>query len=286
MHCFIFILAFNTAFNTVIFIQAYRNDDTFIGDDIQAYEVEQILYALLLASPGEITNDQNAFNDEDTGCYMAFVEQPPITPTCTIYMIGLSSTEYSARWGQRWLSYGLVAKLIELIEDTQEVEYGDTLLQLPDGQQWFDSWWGRAQSVLPTVLPMLLPQTQSITTRPAFPYLSSLAMTKQDVETFIRRIDEWYGNTNQQALNGALESITYLSALLNNKARERNKRSREAPTSEDEALREAVALQETGATTSGLSVPWREGCITTSTLATGYPHEQAAEVARTSSNCA
>ena len=189
---------FKTIFDTVILIQAYRDDGMFIGHDIQVYEVEQILYALLLVSPGEITDEHDVVNDEDLSHYLAFVDQPTAVPYCSFYIIGLSSTEFSARWGRRWLSYGLVAKLIELVEDKQEVEYGEALLQVPDDQQGFDSWWESVQSILPNALPILLPQTKSVITRPTFMASvrvpSSLAMTMRHVEALRQQADEWYGD--------------------------------------------------------------------------------------------
>src|SRR5438876_2290249 len=36
--------------------------------------------------------------------------------------MGVSSLEYSARWGARWLDYGLVAKIINIMHDSREVE--------------------------------------------------------------------------------------------------------------------------------------------------------------------
>lgn len=239
---------FETAFDTVILIQAYRDDETFIGHDIQAYEVEQILYALLLASPGEISEGQNDIDDENPGRYLAFVEQPAIAPACTIYMIGVSSTEYSARWGKRWLSYGLVVRLIELIEDKQEIEYEDTLLQLPGGAQWYDIWWAQVQNTLLNALPILLPPTG-----PAMAGLFSPARVQQTIsltatlshlETLHGQMEAWYSEATRQTLQTALESIIHLPAVVKSKMRDQNKAGWEELTPENEALRNTVTLQE------------------------------------------
>src|SRR5581483_8053913 len=42
-----------------------------------------------------------------------------------IFIVGISSLEYSARWGARWLDYGLVAKIIEVIHEDDVINRGD-----------------------------------------------------------------------------------------------------------------------------------------------------------------
>src|SRR5438270_533769 len=74
--------------------------------------------------------------------------------------------------------------------------------------------------------------------------VTSLSMTMRHLETLRQQANAWYDETTQQTINATLESITYLPALIKNKARDRNKRSREALTPEDKALRDTIALQE------------------------------------------
>jgi hypothetical protein len=66
------------------------------------------------------------------------------------------------------------------------------------------------------------------------------------VETLYQQAETWYGDAAQQMLQSAAESISYLQSIINNKIRDRNKRSQEGLTPEDEALSNIVMLQEQG----------------------------------------
>lgn len=236
---------FKRAFDIMILIQEHRDDGTQLYNEYQAYAVEQILYGLLLASPGEIADEQNTIDDEDLGQHLMRYEEEEAAFSCIIYSIGISSIAYSARWGQRWISYGLTTKLIDLIEDTQEAANSETLLKEPGKEQsWLDEWQDRALAVLPGTLPVLLPELADAFQRPTFADAPALGKTLEYLQHLPQQTEQWYGAAAQLEFTDAIEQIAHLPELIANSVRERNKRSREVRTPADDALYATVALQD------------------------------------------
>lgn len=236
---------FKRAFDIMILIQEHRDDGTQLYNEYQAYAVEQILYGLLLASPGEIADEQNTIDDEDLGQHLTRYGEEEATFSCIIYSIGISSIAYSARWGQRWLSYGLTTKLIDLIEDTQEATNSEALLREPGKERsWLDEWQHNALEVLPGALPVLLPELAVVFRRPAFADAPAPGKTLEYLQHLPQQAEQWYSAAAQQQFTDAIEQIAHLPELIANNVRERNKRSREARTPADDALYATVALQD------------------------------------------
>jgi hypothetical protein len=153
-----------TVFDMLIFIQSYRDDDVPIKPDAQSHEMELILYTLLLVPPEQL--DMDYFEEQDVTRHIMRTQEYEIPPTpCPIYMLGISSTEYSGRGGTRWLNYGLVEKIIEILQTPSKVEQGKILLHYGDDRKnWLNEWWSRLEAIALRVLPVLLPETRVLDT--------------------------------------------------------------------------------------------------------------------------
>src|SRR6266700_1491913 len=88
------------ALDGLFLMHTYGDDEAYIGGDIQAYQVELILYVLLLLSlEGLVVADQEMVAEQSVSPYVfADKEIEHITLPWPLYLIGISSLEYSARW--------------------------------------------------------------------------------------------------------------------------------------------------------------------------------------------
>jgi hypothetical protein len=140
------------ALDAVILLHTYSDDEAYIGGDIQSYQVEQILYTLLLISLESLSgSEQSVLGDQDLIPYTsedAYTYQMPLLPW-PIFMIGISSLEYSARWAGRWLDYGLVATIIDVMRAAEEVDAEDILDDLrKDVREKFDKWLQKVRRIV------------------------------------------------------------------------------------------------------------------------------------------
>src|SRR5205823_8237458 len=132
-----------------------------IGGDIQSYQVELILYTLLLLSLENLTQlEQDTLENQSLSLYVyneKILDQ--LALPWPIFMIGISSLEYSARWGGRWLDYGLVAKIIEIMHETEEVDREDELGELREEvQKKFENWLQEVNDMVTGDFTMVIPR--------------------------------------------------------------------------------------------------------------------------------
>ncbi len=142
-----------TALDTVILLQTYRDDDGYIDEEAQIYQAELLLYTLLLHWPESL---EQRIDDMLSDA----LDGKKTLPRST-YIVGISAFEYSARWGVRWLDYGLAAKIIEILSDSQEVQREDKQLQF-EVETWWKDWWQRLQAIVPASLTMVLSTLQAL----------------------------------------------------------------------------------------------------------------------------
>ena len=213
------------ALDSIILMHTYGDDEAFIEGDIQSYQVELLLYVLLLLSSDgiaeaelDIVNEQQAIAlYEFDGDGQSEATRPP----WAMYMMGISSLEYSARWGERWLDYGLVANLIALLYDAKNVEEEQKLGRLRlEVQEKLGAWQQSVYSVIPDMLTTVIPELQVLDELQG--YLSTPIFRKktsvtapQELQAFSQTIDQCYmGNGN--TLEKALASTTLLPLYLTN----------------------------------------------------------------------
>ncbi|HVB20681.1 MAG TPA: hypothetical protein VNG51_01870 [Ktedonobacteraceae bacterium] len=194
-----------TALDMVILLQEYRDDAAYIGGEEQIYQAELILYTLLLHWPEVLTTDgQGAWYDLDG------IQDLP-WPT---YTIGIAAMEYSARWGARWLDYGLTARALELMRDVRKVD--DELKALRFSVQgWFDAWWGAVKGAVPTILVGTTPdieglaQLENAARRSPFRSGSPL-QAQSELQRFTSEVHQLYAPSGSVTLQRVIDSAPFI----------------------------------------------------------------------------
>ena len=243
-----------TKFDMIILIQKYRNDDTYIGEGIQTYEVDLVLYTLLLVSSEQLSDAWNGADEQDMSYYVTHIDQElEKVPPTPIYMLGLAVTEYSARWGRRWLDYGLASQIISTLRSTTNIGSDDSLLRfsLLDKRNWFDEWWAEAQVILPESLDELLPAMKPLGEMQRSVLSLSfqgnpLSTTMQPVQAYCEQLDEDYKKLEQPSSTRAIEASRQpelLSEMLRSEQFIRDRQTIQPDQSPDTSLEGVLMLQ-------------------------------------------
>ncbi len=194
-----------TALDMVILVQTYRDDGAYIGGETQIYQVELILYTLVLHWPELFMKTDWETRDDPDG------KQVLPWPT---YTIGISALEYSARWAARWLNYGLTCKALELMRDVRKVDR-ETLVLRSSIRQWFDDWWGAVQEVVPNVLYGFVPgidgldRLQSLARSSPF-RSGSLRRAQGELQHFSDEVRQLYASSGSVTLQRTLDDAPFM----------------------------------------------------------------------------
>lgn len=156
--------------DSLILTENYSEEAARIAGSLQAYVAELMLYVLLLIPPfGTATDDQQeepANGDQKNG------EQKIALPLHT-YIVGLAAIEYSARWGKRWLNFGLARDVVNLLRQRPANASREKLAQADIVSIWFHDWCERVRETIPEGVPG---------TAEATPALDGLHRTRQAVD--------------------------------------------------------------------------------------------------------
>jgi hypothetical protein len=209
-----------SSLDAVILIHTYGDDEAYLGQDIQAYQVESILYMLLLLSlEGFSEADQEMIGNRHLSTFMYSDEYgSSASVPWPIYMMGISSLEYSARWGARWLDYGLVAKILRIMQETGEVYQEERLGRLRRAvQDKFSKWLQEVKKVVPELLTGAIPEFQIFDEFREYIGNSSFYgkrdISLQDYDTFCQGVLRLYtGDTN--TLESALDASSFIFRQL------------------------------------------------------------------------
>jgi hypothetical protein len=216
-----------TALDTVILIQEYRDDAAYIGGEAQIYQAELILYTLLLHWPEILKTDaQNALYHLDE------VQNLP-WPT---YTMGIAALEYSARWGARWLDYGLAVRALEMIRDVKKVDNEQKALR-PGVQCWFDAWLTEVQAVVPRVLNGTVLDIEGLALLQRFasrsPFRSnSLRQAQGELQRYTDEVRQLYAPAGPATLQLVIDSAPFMLDQVRQSANDpvRNAELQEAST--------------------------------------------------------
>jgi len=215
-----------TALDTVILIQEYRDDAAYIGGEAQIYQAELILYTLLLHWPEILKTDaQNAWYDPDG------VQNLP-WPT---YTLGIAALEYSARWGARWLDYGLTARALEMMRDVKKADSELKALR-PGVQGWFTAWWEEVQAVVPNVLHGAVLDIEGLTLLEGYasssPFRSnSLRQAQGELQKITEGVRKLYAPSGSATLQRVIDGAPFMLDQIRQSANDpgRKQEPQEAP---------------------------------------------------------
>ena len=203
-----------TPFDMVIPLCAYRDDEGFVGNDAQIYELELILYTLLLV-PESLAMLNQEMRDKYLDDYLTHGDLDEVQPSplhSEVCMLGIASLKYSANWARRWLDYGLVKKLLQTVLEPETV--GDkSSLCLPDGRDWLESWWADVKTVLPRTLVDVIPSTKGLSAFQRCITASSfhgvpLRDSQRVLEDFCQDLGRYYAGDQGATLEQAFQSAT------------------------------------------------------------------------------
>ncbi len=202
------------ALDAVILLNTYSDDEAYIGGDIQSYQVELILYTLLLISLESMSDTkEETFGDRSLSLYIDNEDHSDqfVLPW-PIFMIGISSLEYSARWGGRWLDYGLVTTIIETIYETEEVDREDELGELrSEVHNKLENWLQQVNNLMKGAFTEVIPRLYVFDELQRYLDTSPFhgkrnADSIQELSLFSKHISQFYsgnGNTLEKSMEGA-----------------------------------------------------------------------------------
>ncbi len=136
----------SAAIDTVLLLERYSDDESYVGGPVQLSQAELILYTLLLYWPATFVQTPG-----DVSTQPVPVLASTITSPWSTYILGASALEHSARWAARWLNYGITAKALATIAATDRLEQEEPLLRRAV-QNWLQHWWQELQEVVPAAL--------------------------------------------------------------------------------------------------------------------------------------
>ena len=202
-----------SALDTVILMHIYGDDEAFLSPATQAYQLESILSLLLLLSQENFAEEELALAQDlhPTLDFYRDDEDLPFTPPFSIYMMGISSLEYSTRWGTRWLDYGLVAKVIEIMQDTDGIYQKASIGRLRrEVREQLNHWQQSVQEIVPGSFVTMIPEFRCLDEIQGhlqrFSAESKRGISLQSFDEFCKRILQSYrgdGYTLESAVETA-----------------------------------------------------------------------------------
>ncbi len=136
----------SAAIDTVLLLERYSDDESYVGGPVQLSQAELILYTLLLYWSAAFVQ-----TPEDASARPVPVLASAIAPAWSTFILGASALEHSAHWAARWLNYGITAKALATIAATDGLEQEEPLLRRAV-QNWLQHWWQELQEVVPAAL--------------------------------------------------------------------------------------------------------------------------------------
>lgn len=238
------------AFDVIIPIYAYRDDEGFVANDTQTYELELILYALLL-SPESLAVTSQEMRDDRADRYLALedsADKQASFPSGEICLPGIASIEYSTSWARHWFNYGLVMKSLQTLRETEAIT-NENDLRLYDGRDWLDSWWAEVRVAIPGRLLNAIPgfkglfEFQRRISASAF-HNVTLPDSQVALQDFCRELESYYVGTGSVTLQQAIMSTEHVKQLLEETPEKPYELSAEQSSQEQEALKTLGELQQ------------------------------------------
>ena len=141
--------------DSLILTENYREDGALISGTMQAYIAELLLYVLLIIPPlpvnsfatgqGAQTGRANGTEEQEKGQSLGLPQHT--------YVVGLAALEYSARWGKRWLNFGLAKDFIETLRQKSATSDRERKALEDSTINWFHDWRHRVQGTIPQDIP-------------------------------------------------------------------------------------------------------------------------------------
>jgi len=203
--------------DSLILSENYREDAAQIAGPIQAYIAELLLYVLLIIPPLQVSSSaiaqdaapKHAADDTDTNVLVGLPQHT--------FIVGLAALEYSARWGRRWLNFGLAKEVTNVLRQKLPSNNKEKVRQADIAASWFHDWLERVRQTIPDEVPGEIPALEGIfrarevshLTKQPFTgthfYLHVGDHTTQDLNDYLTKLAQTYATTSKgPALQDAL----------------------------------------------------------------------------------
>ena len=217
--------------DSLILNEKYRQDAALIGGSMQAYLAELLLYVLLIVPPLNVGSP--APGGEVPTASPHDTNERRISLPASTYLVGLAAMEHSARWGRRFMNYGLVKQAIEKLQDNDFEDEAECRAAKRAADTWLSDWRLQVRSTLPDKVPGNIPALEAI------PRAGKVARPAGEVFT-INRFHLRFGESTMRDLRTYVGDLarTYILPLAEREAIRREAQEREqeqtlSPTLED-----------------------------------------------------
>ena len=107
--------------DSLILSEKYSDNSALIAGAMQTYLAELLLYTLLIIPPLRVNASITPLTPDvpllDTQTGQQQTQGEWVTLPINTYLVGLTAVEHSARWGRRWLNYGLVIHAVDILQN-------------------------------------------------------------------------------------------------------------------------------------------------------------------------
>lgn len=146
--------------DSLILSEKYREDAALIGGSMQAYLAELLLYVLLIVPPLNVGSP--APGGEAPITLSQGTNERRISLPSSTYLVGLAAMEHSARWGRRFIDYGLVKQAVEKLQDNDFEDEAQCRAAKQAVDTWLSDWCLQVRSALPDKVPGNIPALEAI----------------------------------------------------------------------------------------------------------------------------
>ncbi len=145
----------------------WENDNSaLIAGAMQTYLAELLLYVLLIIPPLRVNSPGPADTSSTLLLRAKTGENQPkgewVTLPTHSYLIGLAAVEHSARWGRRWLNYGLVTQAVEVLQDRATEDDLERRRIKNLVETWLSDWRAQVAEAIPDRIPGNIQALQAI----------------------------------------------------------------------------------------------------------------------------
>lgn len=193
--------------DSLIISEKYSDNSALISGAMQTYLAELLLYVLLIIPPLRVNSAM--FTDVENVRLLETKENHEVEGEWVMlpgntFLVGLTAVEHSARWGRRWLNYGLVTNAVDILqnkvaEDEPEHRRIKSIIAV-----WLSDWRSHITAAIPDKIPgniqalNALPQAREIAHQGSEVFITRRfnfdigKMTIDDLETYLTRVKRAY----------------------------------------------------------------------------------------------
>jgi hypothetical protein len=212
--------------DSLIVSEKFGDTAAYMAGAMQTYVAELLLYVLLIipplrlkqSPPPDLTPDPHVKAITGAGAGGSTPKGEWISLPYNSYLVGLGSMEHSARWGRRWLNYGLIVCAADILQNQSADD--DEELRRSRGvmSTWLSDWRGRVEQAMLERMPGTIQALQAI------PHAINVARPPEEVFTSNR----FSFSIGETTINDLESYLTAVEQTYNTPLNERAQRLKQA----------------------------------------------------------